>query len=142
MTITKKKKDTNLNKVCSYCESVEDSEHKLQTCSRCLLVAYCSKECQRAHWKNGHKQTCIPVHDRKPQPNVDEAIQETKKSVDVACVICLEPLRPSSSCTLPCSHSFHSQCVYRTFVHNLPHKFVPYAELTYLLDLSMHILNA
>jgi hypothetical protein len=98
--------------VCSYCESVEDPEHKLQACCRCRLVAYCSKECQKAHWKNGHKQTCVPVQDRKlPQLSVVEVTQEAKKSVDVVCVICLESLQPSSSCTLPCKHSFHGKCV-------------------------------
>jgi hypothetical protein len=51
------------------------------------------------------------MQDRKPQPNVDEVTQETIKSVDVVCAICLEPIQPSSSCTFPCSHSFHSRCV-------------------------------
>ena len=27
-------------------------------CSRCRSVAYCSPECQRAHWKAGHKTEC------------------------------------------------------------------------------------
>lgn len=27
-------------------------------CSRCLQVNYCSKECQKAHWKRGHKGEC------------------------------------------------------------------------------------
>jgi hypothetical protein len=56
LVVVGKKKDSTLVKICGYCESVEDSENKLRSCSRCLLVAYCSKVCQRAHWKNGHKQ--------------------------------------------------------------------------------------
>lgn len=28
------------------------------TCSRCHVVSYCSRECQTIHWKGGHKQTC------------------------------------------------------------------------------------
>lgn len=28
------------------------------TCSRCRAVKYCSKECQVAHWKGGHKGEC------------------------------------------------------------------------------------
>eukprot|EP00026_Physarum_polycephalum_P012366 Phypoly_transcript_12665.p1 GENE.Phypoly_transcript_12665~~Phypoly_transcript_12665.p1 ORF type:complete len:280 (+),score=53.97 Phypoly_transcript_12665:265-1104(+) len=31
---------------------------KLQKCAGCKSVAYCSKECQVADWKAGHKQSC------------------------------------------------------------------------------------
>jgi hypothetical protein len=31
---------------------------KLKLCTRCRSVSYCSKECQVAHWKAGHKQVC------------------------------------------------------------------------------------
>jgi hypothetical protein len=34
---------------------------KLKQCSRCKAVAYCSRECQVAHWKAGHKESC-PGH--------------------------------------------------------------------------------
>ncbi len=30
----------------------------LRACGRCGTVRYCSKECQAAHWKAGHKQEC------------------------------------------------------------------------------------
>jgi len=30
----------------------------LRKCSRCHTVRYCSKECQTADWKNGHKSIC------------------------------------------------------------------------------------
>jgi hypothetical protein len=30
----------------------------LKNCSRCKQVQYCSRECQAAHWKNGHKGCC------------------------------------------------------------------------------------
>jgi hypothetical protein len=32
---------------------------KFQRCSQCMLVLYCSKTCQREHWKSGHKTECI-----------------------------------------------------------------------------------
>jgi hypothetical protein len=31
---------------------------KLKQCSRCKAVAYCSRDCQVAHWKAGHKEAC------------------------------------------------------------------------------------
>jgi hypothetical protein len=31
---------------------------KLKQCSRCKAVAYCSRDCQLAHWKAGHKESC------------------------------------------------------------------------------------
>eukprot|EP00594_Rhizosolenia_setigera_P021078 CAMPEP_0178979464 /NCGR_PEP_ID=MMETSP0789-20121207/25856_1 /TAXON_ID=3005 /ORGANISM="Rhizosolenia setigera, Strain CCMP 1694" /LENGTH=245 /DNA_ID=CAMNT_0020669571 /DNA_START=90 /DNA_END=827 /DNA_ORIENTATION=+ len=30
----------------------------LMSCSNCKLAWYCSKECQRAHWKAGHRKIC------------------------------------------------------------------------------------
>ena len=33
----------------------------LKTCNGCLLARYCSKECQIAHWKKGHKEECHTV---------------------------------------------------------------------------------
>lgn len=32
----------------------------LKKCSRCLRAAYCSPECQREHWRAGHKAECKP----------------------------------------------------------------------------------
>ena len=37
-------------------------------CARCGLVDYCSKDCQRAHWKANHKSFCIAKADRAPPP--------------------------------------------------------------------------
>jgi hypothetical protein len=31
---------------------------KLKRCTRCKDVSYCSRECQVAHWKAGHKEEC------------------------------------------------------------------------------------
>ena len=29
-----------------------------ERCSKCKCVRYCSRECQRAHWKRSHKKVC------------------------------------------------------------------------------------
>ena len=39
---------------CALCQS----RGKLLMCSKCCLVSYCSKECQKQHWKEGHKTHC------------------------------------------------------------------------------------
>lgn len=40
---------------CSFCHNVDIP---LRQCAGCKFVAYCSKECQRRHWKGGHKRLC------------------------------------------------------------------------------------
>jgi hypothetical protein len=97
------------NRTCNNCESAEDPDHKLQACARCKLVAYCSKACQVTHWKNGHKQACVALEDRKPQLSPQNGLNEAHVHM---CVICLESVKqPSEVCTLQCSHVFHGRCV-------------------------------
>ncbi|KAF9040247.1 hypothetical protein BDZ89DRAFT_360790 [Hymenopellis radicata] len=33
--------------------------HKMKACGKCKYVRYCSKDCQRSHWRT-HKQRCAP----------------------------------------------------------------------------------
>ncbi|KAJ3302134.1 hypothetical protein HDU76_005572 [Blyttiomyces sp. JEL0837] len=35
----------------------------LKTCAKCLRYAYCSKECQKIHWKADHKKFCRSTED-------------------------------------------------------------------------------
>ncbi|ETI51142.1 hypothetical protein F442_05510 [Phytophthora nicotianae P10297] len=41
--------------VCSACQA---SSKALSRCGQCKWTAYCSKKCQRDHWKAGHRQIC------------------------------------------------------------------------------------
>jgi hypothetical protein len=34
---------------------------KNRKCARCKNVVYCSAECQKKHWKEGHKKVCKPA---------------------------------------------------------------------------------
>ena len=34
---------------------------KMKKCGACKIVHYCSKECQKAHWKAGHKNECKKI---------------------------------------------------------------------------------
>jgi len=44
---------------CAWCGKDEQLASKFQVCARCHLPRYCSRVCQKKHWKEGgHKQEC------------------------------------------------------------------------------------
>ena len=43
---------------CAACDKILSYDAK--RCSACK-VRYCSKECQAAHWQNGHKKLCKKI---------------------------------------------------------------------------------
>lgn len=46
---------------CAFCGKVKGSNSgvkQLLACGRCKQVSYCGEECQKAHWKAGHKKEC------------------------------------------------------------------------------------
>lgn len=47
-------------KKCSFfsCGEVEKKIGEFEKCESCLCAYYCSKKCQKKHWKNGHKKQC------------------------------------------------------------------------------------
>jgi hypothetical protein len=45
------------SKVCAVCAKTSE-DTKLMKCSRCNVVFYCSKECQKSHWR-AHKPDCV-----------------------------------------------------------------------------------
>jgi len=116
-----RKKDKKSSKpngnVCGNCSAPEGSESapKLLACARCGLVFYCSKDCQRTHWKADHKQHCISKADRAPQhqkrPDISKSADSDAAVTEEKCAICLDTLADASSFTLPCTHVFHGPCV-------------------------------
>jgi TPR repeat protein len=104
---------------CAHCLSVLGrAGATILMCARCGLVAYCSKDCQRAHWRANHKSFCVPKADRAPPPVEPKAsVKKKDKSTTPQgsegdeCSICLEPLSLASAATLPCGHMFHPACV-------------------------------
>uniref|UniRef100_A0A8W8KZ01 phytol kinase n=1 Tax=Magallana gigas TaxID=29159 RepID=A0A8W8KZ01_MAGGI len=49
----------NQGNICSFCG--EEAPDSLK-CGRCKEVYYCSKDCQREHWKEGHREQCKEEH--------------------------------------------------------------------------------
>ena len=72
----------------------------LRRCSQCEIAYYCSKTCQRGHWKK-HKAACIAAvaakADDAARQRLARAVREKGKDKveggedDVLCVICLGP---------------------------------------------------
>ena len=97
-----------------FCGNCDREEEKMFKCSRCGLVKYCGKDCQRAHWKE-HKPFCIAKADRVPQPPVaslGKSCTEEATHRDMQCAICLDPLGEEElALKLPCDHVFHGSCV-------------------------------
>jgi hypothetical protein len=98
------------------CDNCADTTLPLKNCSRCKLVKYCSKPCQRQHWRASHNKRCVAPEDRKPSAAAE--------SSDVPkCVICLEAFHDSfvvekenveyklsADVKLKCGHKFHNSC--------------------------------
>lgn len=56
-TVPVERRDKKKVALCVKC----GSPNNLKGCSRCKLVFYCSQVCQKADWKEGHKEICVPV---------------------------------------------------------------------------------
>jgi len=104
----------NINKeVCENCGS-DGNTNPLKTCSRCKLVYYCSKECQTIHWKKGHRKTCISINDRQVNQQIQVTESAEQEKGIIVCAICLSPVQTNdynAPCTLPCEHTFHTNCI-------------------------------
>ena len=47
---------------CVHCKKVQSCDAgKMSVCSKCKATRYCSRACQVAHWKAGHKHACVAV---------------------------------------------------------------------------------
>jgi len=101
--------------VCAHCLAPEGSHGVvLKACTRCKATRYCSRACQIAHWRAGHKH-CVTPEERTPQlaPLSSTRIQPPEKDHQPSeCAVCLDPLASGANlCTLPCTHTFHAACV-------------------------------
>lgn len=55
-----KEGDNSIHKQCAngMCNKKEEEPGSFKRCGKCQRVAYCSRECQKDHWKSGHKIIC------------------------------------------------------------------------------------
>jgi len=68
--------DFKMTKICWNCPTygwfdpmIESrSERPLSACKSCKLAMYCSKECQKEHWKKVHKKHCKYLSGAEPSP--------------------------------------------------------------------------
>ena len=77
---------------CGRATRVSDApEAGLKKCKRCLLVMYCSKACQVAAWKSGHKHECKP-----PQQQARECTRAAAAGDDAFLAAAVEKARPAA----------------------------------------------
>jgi TPR repeat protein len=55
-----RKKASASSTQCASCGRGCGTGVKLKPCSRCKAAFYCGEDCQRKHWKEGHKLSCTP----------------------------------------------------------------------------------
>ena len=61
-------KNSKSTRSISYLSTCSNCRRRLEQrlcCSKCRTVEYCSADCQRAHWKSGHKDECQVLCDRR-----------------------------------------------------------------------------
>ncbi|CBK22885.2 uncharacterized protein [Blastocystis hominis] len=63
------------------CGNTESRPGEFKKCSRCKSACYCSKKCQSAHWKNGHREECKPFVDES-QKSAKSAERKSEASTE------------------------------------------------------------
>jgi hypothetical protein len=71
--------ETKLAKICAFCNQVETAKDSFKTCSACKTSIYCSKYCQKKHWKSVHKELCgtFKGYDNTQQKHCSRILQAT-----------------------------------------------------------------
>ena len=49
---------------CVHCGTSPERDETFSHCSRCKVMVYCSKTCQKQHWKSGQTQGHLPGLER------------------------------------------------------------------------------
>jgi hypothetical protein len=63
---------------CAYCKTVERTDCKLLSCSRCMNVRYCNAACQCADWA-AHKEWCKQKAADMVAANAPDAVHQSRE---------------------------------------------------------------
>ena len=106
--------DSGTNSCCANCGRVADADAnengvKLKTCSACLLVRYCSTECQKKHWPK-HKRACKA---RAADLRDEILFKQPERSHLGDCPICCLPLPigKGKTCITICCNKYICVCM-------------------------------
>jgi hypothetical protein len=82
-------------------------------CARCRSTYYCSKSCQKKHWKESHKKMCVEVDTaRRAMAGIgDVSCLPSKESINSTCAICLSDTITQPIVLSTCKHSFCFKCL-------------------------------
>jgi len=92
------------------CDACETPNPPLR-CSRCRIVYYCNRDCQKAHYKE-HKVDCRSIETMKAQ--MEDVGMPTDKDVEPindTCGICLEENMVNRTVLSECHHAFCLECL-------------------------------
>ena len=64
-----------------YCSACLRPASDLKRCGRCKVARYCSQQCQRTHWNDGHKSSCQDVLDLKHKSGVAKTVAIDEQDV-------------------------------------------------------------
>ncbi len=84
---SRREKTTSDNNDINICHNKECSEVGVRRCSKCKQAWYCSENCQRSDWKNGHKKKCKKYTEKiekKAKKIIEKGIKYIEKSMDFA----------------------------------------------------------
>ncbi|KAF4039231.1 MYND finger [Phytophthora infestans] len=79
--------------VCSACQA---SGIKMSRCGQCKWAAYCSKTCQRDHWRTGHRQMCAKLKVCKRFRDLEREWWSTRPSDELQRFVVQFGLQPES----------------------------------------------
>ena len=75
-------------RTCAYCEGVASYvQPRFQVCAQCLSCRYCSRDCQKAAWRSGHRDECTP---RPTRPFVKKVRRRPYTMVERAKILAME----------------------------------------------------
>ena len=107
---------------CIACDAGCGRKNPASVCQGCLSFYYCSRRCQKKHWKR-HKSRCrsIALHIDELQQATSDALsvvdcaKECRLSRNAECIICFEELGEKEDRELvvldPCGHGFCAPCL-------------------------------